>query len=268
MGMNPRMPRGAIPTPRSEFAASESYQPASGEEAFFPSGEFPTPNYELAAAPPYKPIGTAPESFLAWPIEIGFWGNDKANNSSWAEEAFAKACAEPKAFIPADVILVTTQECGSSNFAHFMQTHGFHMNGIAYLDGPFSKLNWTNTAALNSAIAEVGPVKIGIDSTNMTSCPYGRLTPGTSGWAIYGLLTSQSENHCASLCGYGSLTELVDLFEGCGVTVTVPSGMPSGLCYAMFTLGSIGIIDHQSLMNITGEAWVRTPTTILKKLCG
>ena len=93
--MNMKMPRGAIPTPRSELAASQPYRPQSGPEIFVPSGEFPTPIHELAAAEPYKPGGVAPESFLAWPKEIAFWGNDKVSNSSWAEEAFAKACVEP-----------------------------------------------------------------------------------------------------------------------------------------------------------------------------
>jgi hypothetical protein len=36
----------------------------------------------------------------------------------------------------------------------------------------------------------------------------------------------------------------------------------------MFTCGSIGIVDQQSLMNITGEAWVRSPTTIVKNAKG
>jgi hypothetical protein len=54
MTMTPKMPRGAIPTPRSEFAASEPYRPESGAEIFSPSGEFPTPNYELAAAQPCR----------------------------------------------------------------------------------------------------------------------------------------------------------------------------------------------------------------------
>jgi hypothetical protein len=114
--MTPKMPRGAIPTPRSELAASEPYRPEGGAEIFVPSGEFPTPNQELAAAQPYTAVGAAPESFIAWPIEIGFWGNEKVSNSSWAEEAFAKACAKPKVFIPTDVVLFTSRECGSSNF--------------------------------------------------------------------------------------------------------------------------------------------------------
>jgi hypothetical protein len=83
---------------------------------------------------------------------------------------------------------------------------------------------------------------------------------------MYGLPTGQPEDHCASLCGYGSLAALVDLFERRGVKVKVSSDMPTGLYYAMFSRGSIGIVDQQSLMNITGEAWVRTPTTIVKDL--
>ena len=263
--MIPKMPRGAIPTRRSELAASERYSPEADSEVFVPSGEFPSPNNELVAANPYK-AGAAPESFLAWPIEISFWGNDKASNSLWAEEAFAKACAQPQVFIPAEVVMLTERECGSTNFAKFMQTHGFQLGPKACLDGPFNSVDWTDAAALNSAIANVGPAKIGVASANLTSGPHGKVTPGTSGWAIYGLPTGQPENHCASLCGYGPLAAMVDLFKRRGVDVNPPSGMPTGLCYAMFSWGSIGIVDRQSLMNITGEAWVRNPTTIVKNL--
>jgi hypothetical protein len=266
--MTTKMPRGAIPTPRSELAASEPYRLEAGAAIFVPSGEFPTPNHELAAAQPYKAGAAAPESFIAWPIGMDSWGNETVRNSSWAEEAFAKACAEPKVFIPTDVVLLTSQECGASNFAEFMQTHGFQMDRKAYLDGPFNSVNWTNAAALNGAIANVGPVKIGVASANLASGSQGQVTPGRSGWAIYGLPMGQPENHCASLCGYGALAALVDLFERQGVNVNLPLGMPAGLCYAMFTWGSIGIIDQHSLMSITGEAWVRIPTTILKNLSG
>jgi hypothetical protein len=263
--MIPKMPRGAIPVSRSELAASEPYRPEAGAEVFVPS-DFPASNQELADAQPYRADGAAPESFLAWPMEISFWGNDKVSNSIWAEEAFAKACAEPKVLLPTDVVLSTERECGSSNFSQFMQTHGLEMDGKAYLDGPFQSINWTNAAALNGAIAKVGPVKIGASSANFASSPKGGVTPGTSGWGIYGLPASQPEDHCASLCGYGALAALVDLFKHHGVDVNLPPGMPTGLCYAMFTRGSIGIVDRQSLMNITGEAWVRNPTTIVKNL--
>jgi hypothetical protein len=261
-----KMPRGAIPTPRSELAASEPYRPEDGAAIFVPSGEFPTPNHELAAAQPYKAGAAAPESFIVWPIGMDSWGDETGRNSSWAEEAFAKACAEPKLFIPTEVVLSTSQECGASNFAEFMQTHGFQMDRKAYLDGPFNSVNWTNAPALNDAIVNVGPVKIGVASANLASGRQGQVTPGTSGWAIYGLPRGRPENHWASLCGYGPLAVLVDLFERHRVNVSLPSGMPAGLCYAMFIWGSIGIIDQHSLMSITGEAWVRNPTTIVKNL--
>lgn len=171
-------------------------------------------------------------------------------------------------FIPPDVVLSTARECGLSNLAAFIQTHGFQMDRKAYLDGTFNSVDWTNAAALRAAIADVGPVKIGVASANLASGPQGQVTPGTSGWAIYGLPAGQPENHCASLCGYGPLAALVDLFGRHGVNVNLPRGMPMGLCYAMFTWGSIGIVDQQSLMNITSEAWVRNPTTIVKNLSG
>jgi len=267
-GEIPTPRRGAIPTPRSELAASEPYRPDASVEIFAPSGEFPTPNHELAAARRYRASGGAPESFINWPTRIGPWADESASNSSWAEEAFAKASAGPKVLIPHNVVLSTSRECGSSNFAAFMQTHGFQMEGKAYLDGPFNLVNWTDSEALNGAIAKVGPVKIGVASANLGSNPQGHVTPGTSGWAIHGLPTGQPENHWAGLCGYGPLTALIDLFERHGVNVKLPSSMPTGLCYAMFIWDSIGIIDRQSLMNITGEAWIRNPTTIVKNLGG
>lgn len=258
------MPRGAIPTPRNELAASEPYRLDGKVTIFVPSGKIPTPNHELVDALPYRAGCATPESILAWPIEIDFWGNDQVGNSIWAEEAFAKACAEPKVFIPTDVVLSTQQKCGLSNFAEFMQTHGFHMARKFLVDGTFNSVDWANAAALNSAIAHVGPVKIGVGTQHFLSNPNGAVTPGASGWAMYGLSAGQPENHFASLCGYGALAALVDLFWQHGVNVNLPSGMPTGLCYAMFTWGSIGIIDQQSLMNITGEAWIRNPTTIIK----
>ena len=62
--------------------------------------------------------------------------------------------------------------------------------------------------------------------------------------------------------------EVVELCRQHGVTVHAPAGMPTGLCYAMFTWNSIGIIDHQSMLNMTYEAWVRVPVTVIKNLDG
>ena len=263
-----QMPRGAIPVSRSELAASDPYRPDAGEKIFLPSGDFPSSNQELAAAPPYKPAGAAPESFLAWPQETAQWWSGPAVPSSCTEEAFAKACATPGVLLPVDVVLLAEQQCGSSNFAEFLQTQGFPLDGKTYLDGPFYSVDWTNAAALQGAIAHAGPVKIGIASANLASSGQGQGTPGASGWVIWGLPKDLSEDRFASLCGYGIQSALVELFERHGVVVHVPPEMPAGLCYAMFTGGSIGIIDSQSLLNITGEAWVRNPTTITRKISG
>ena len=67
-----------------------------------------------------------------------------------------------------------------------------------------------------------------------------------------------------SLYGYGTLAQLVSLFKKHKVTVHAPKGMPRGLCYAMFTWNSIGIIDRQSMLHMTHEAWIRNPVTIIK----
>lgn len=266
--MTTQMPRGAIPSTRSDIAAAKPYRPDGSIEPFIPKGAFPSPNEDLADAQRYRAGGSIPDSFIAWPTTIGFWGADTGGNSIWAEEAFAKACVEPKTFIPPEVVLSASRECGSSNFARFMQTRGFQMDRRAYLDGPFSLIDWTNATDLNGAIANIGPVKIGVASGGLSSGPHSGVTPGTSGWALYGLSQSQPGDQCASLFGYASLAAMVTLFRQHGVDVNLPSGMPAGLSYAMFAGGSIGIIDGRSLMNIAGEAWVRSPTTIVKTVSG
>src|ERR1700683_5817870 len=102
--MTNKMPRGAIPTPRSELAASEPYRPeVAGVEILVPSGDFPSPNHELADAQPYRAGSAAPESFLAWPIGIGFEGKEKWNNWPWAGEPFGMLCTNPRVSLPPGV---------------------------------------------------------------------------------------------------------------------------------------------------------------------
>jgi hypothetical protein len=80
---------------------------------------------------------------------------------------------------------------------------------------------------------------------------------------MYNYPPNEPEDHSVSICGYGTLGELVALFQQHNVTVHVPNGMPTGLCYAIFTWNSIGIIDQQSMLNMTDEAWIRIPVTII-----
>jgi hypothetical protein len=250
------MPRGAIPSPRSEIVAAEAYRPDPEAAARVPSGAGPSPNYELAAAQPFRVSRDAPESHLSWPLRLADWGGADLASSTWAEEAFAKACAEPSVLVPPDVVTRAKHDCGDSNFAQFMQTRGFETPGVQYLDGAFRSVRWTDAAVLNGAISEVGPVKIGAALASLAPRPHG--------WCAYNLPAGQPQDGWASLCGYGSRAVLADLFARHHVTVAAPAGMPQGLCYAVYALASIGIIDRQSLINITGEAWVRMPTTIVR----
>ena len=66
-----------------------------------------------------------------------------------------------------------------------------------------------------------------------------------------------------SITGYGSLSDLIAMFEAQGVTCNIPAGMPTGMSWAMFTWASIGIVDQQSMLNLVHEARVRNPTTVV-----
>jgi len=237
-----------------------------------PRGAIPSPRHELAAAMPHVPDPkiTVPPSFLMWPVEMSSWNNYVYGDCVSAEEAFAKATAATRTFIPEATVVAWASAHGYLNGATLtgvmttMQTNGFPLNGKTYDDGPYNAVNWTNTAILQSAIHSRGPVKIGVGAEDFQSNTHGLVTPGTSGWAMYDYPKNLVEDHCVSLCGYGTLAELVALFKQHNVTVQVPKGMPADLCYAMFTWNSIGIIDQQSMLNMTYEAWIRNPVTIIK----
>ena len=237
-----------------------------------PRGAIASPRYELAGAMPHvpDPAISAPSSFLMWPVQMSSWNNYIYGDCVTAEEAFAKATAAPQTFIPEATVVQWASAHGYLNGAYLtavmrtMQSDGFPFNNKKYDDGPFYAVNWHNAAILNSAIYSHGPVKIGVGAEYFQSNPHGLVTPGTSGWAMYNYPANQAEDHCTSLCGYGTLGELVGLFHRHGVTVHAPPGMPAGPCYAMFTWNSIGIVDQQSMLNMTFEAWIRNPATSIK----
>jgi hypothetical protein len=237
-----------------------------------PRGAIPSPRHELAAAMPHLPDPkiSVPPSFLMWPVQMSSWNNYTYGDCVSAEEAFAKATAAPQKFIPEATVVAWATKHGYLNGAVLtavmttMQTQGFPLGQKTYDTGPYNSVNWTNAAILQSAIYSHGPVKIGVGAEDFQTNANGKVTPGTSGWAMYNYPKNQAEDHCVSLCGYGTLAQLAALFKKQNVTVQAPSGMPTGLCYATFTWNSIGIIDQQSMLNMTYEAWIRTPVTIIK----
>jgi hypothetical protein len=134
-----------------------------------------------------------------------------------------------------------------------MQSAGFSQGGNLYNDGPFSSVDWANTTALQNAIS-VGPVKIGVAATQLENVVP---NPPTNGWFATGFQPDSNEDHCVSLCGYGTVSWLGQQLGGLG-----DSGNQAP-AYALFTWDSIGIIDVPSMLAITGEAWLRHPVTVL-----
>jgi len=226
-------------------------------------GAVPTSRHELAAATPYSISVGAPPTFLIKPAKLSMWGNKFHGDCVTAEEAFAKACHSPEIFITEKVVVEWATKHGVLEGANlqqvlqYMQADGFPQGGHIYDDGPFYSLNWTNPAILTSAISQ-GPVKIGIAADQVETA--WQKNKQRSGWFGTGFQSDANEDHCVSLCGYGSLMWLAQQFK-----VKVPAGLDGTKPgYAMFTWDSIGIIDHPSMIAITHEAWVRNPTTIVK----
>ena len=222
-----------------------------------PRGARPSPRHRLAAAIPHRIVSATPPQFLWKPSRLSMWLNDVDGDCVTAEEAFAKIATNPEIFI-SDATVQTW--AAANNFLNgadlvsvldLMQDAGFRQGGATYNDGPFSSVDWTNSAALQNAIAQ-GPVKIGVAGDQLEAAVP---NPPTNGWIATGFQKDANEDHCVSLCGYGEIGWLANQL---GVGSPVPGNTPA---YAMFTWSSIGIIDVPSMLAITAEAWVRVPVT-------
>ena len=222
-----------------------------------PRGALPSPRHKLASAVPHTLIGTTPHNVLHVPHKLSFWGNNTYGDCVTAEEAFAKATHDPEIFISEhEVIQWATQHnflngAVISDVLETMTSAGFKQSNHVYDDGPARSVNWTDSALLRNAIAH-GPVKIGVAADQLNT-----VYTGKNGWVATGFHPDTAEDHCVSLCGYGTLEwlakELKTHIPG-GINATQPG-------YALFTWDTIGIIDVPSLMAITHEAWLRMPTT-------
>ena len=223
-----------------------------------PRGAVPTPRSKLAAAVPHTVIGSTPPHYMVLPHKLSFWGNNTYGDCVTAEEAFAKACHKPEIFVPEqEVIDWATQHnyLNGAVLADVLETmlhQGFKEHRHVYDDGVAVSVDWTNAALLRNAIAH-GPVKLGVAADQLNTV----YTYGVSGWFATGFHPDHNEDHCVSLCGYGTIDWLAHELK-----VSVPAsvnGTQPG--YAMFTWDTVGIIDVPSMVAITEEAWLRRPTT-------
>jgi hypothetical protein len=227
-------------------------------------GAIPSPRFELAAAIPHVPLPTVPPTYLSVPKKISVWHNDNHGDCVTAEEAFAKACHSPEIFITDAEVQKWATAHGWYEGANLidvlkaMQKGGFTQDTHTYDDGAPNSVNWTDAPTLQSAICH-GPVKIGIAADQLHAVC--QANDFKSGWLATGFKEDSKEDHCVSLCGYGTISWLAQQLK-----VTVATGVDGTKPgYALFTWGSIGIIDFASLLAITHEAWLRTPTTIVAK---
>ena len=228
-------------------------------------GAIPSPRHKLAAATPHVIKGPTPAQMLRHPSVLSFWLNDTEGDCVTAEEAFAKACWVPEIFITPFQVQKWANAHGVLNGAmisdvlDWMQTSGFGdptSSGNTFCDGPHSSVDWTNEAILRNAI-HIGPVKIGVAADQLQTVVEAH---PSSGWVATGFSEDQAEDHCVSLCGFGTMGWLTGQLG-----TSLPTGVdPSSPGYGLFTWSSIGAIDAQSMLAITSEAWLRNPTTIVK----
>jgi len=223
-----------------------------------------SPRHALAAATPYlQAPAAAPPHHIHIPHKISMWGNYDHGDCVTAEEAFAKACHNREIFISDEEVIQWATSHGVLEGAYlnqvlqWMQADGFKQGSHTYDDGRYYSLDWTNPTILNGAISE-GPVKIGVAADQLEAA--WQAGGQKSGWFGLGFKTDANEDHCVSLCGYGTISWLAHKLDAkvpAGVDGTKPG-------YALFTWNSIGVIDQPSMVAITHEAWLRNPTTVVK----
>ena len=224
-------------------------------------GAIPSPRCKAFAAHPHKATAV-PDSWGVIPTQLSIWGNSTYGDCVSAEEAAAKAqystmCGLAETFISDSEVVKWARSNGFLNGANLtdvmeaMAKSGMTANGQTYGDGAYQSVDWTNDAVLSSAIYQ-GPVKIGVAAGQLEG-----VVAGTNGWWATGFTKDNNEDHCVNLCGFGTAQSLADLLQ-----LSVPKGVSAtARCYLLFTWGTIGIIDQPSMLAITGEAWLRLPTT-------
>lgn len=225
----------------------------------FLTGAKPTPRAKLCGATPHQIRGTTPPQFAVIPKQLSFWGNNVDGCCVTTEEAFAKACYSPEIFISDNVVHNWAASHGVLNGAYllevlqWMQQAGFSQSGTTYNDGTPAAVDYSNAAVLTNAISQ-GPVKIGVAASQLMN-----VVGSINGWFGTRFSSDQNLDHCVSLCGYGTMAWLAQQLG-----VSLPSGVDGTQPgYLLFTWNTIGIIDVPSMIAITGEAWLRTPTTIV-----
>lgn len=241
MPPSPQFKRGAVRTPQHKIHAALSTGRLKLHQAFF--------------APPPQ--------FAMVPKQMSYWLNNQYGDCVSASEAAAVAAyttlCGAEYFIQDDTVKAFATKYGVLNGADLlsviqnMEKDGFHQGSDVIQDGTSSIVNYADENALQAALA-TGPVKVGMDASALPSGAGNK-----SGWTAFGGSPGQfsNEDHCCELFGYGPVAWLAQQLG-----VPAPAGAPAG-GYLFYTWDTIGIVDHAWIMSTVGEAYLRTPTTIL-----
>jgi len=241
-------------------------------------GARPTPRHQLAAALPHRPtareIAAAPPTFFTLPATMYMLGNSTYGDCVTAEQCAAimaysiwgQGHVQPKVTITDSTAIGWAQAHGVLNGAGLQEVMTWNQtdpivgtNGTGYTDGTHLAVDYTNDGAVRAAIVQ-GPVKIGVAASQLQAAL--DASNGLSGWVLSGAGTDQNIDHCVSLWSYGTFADLVALFTAAGFACSVPSGQdPHEPSYGLYTWQTEGIISRSSMIAITGEGWLRTPTS-------
>jgi len=232
-----------------------------------PRGATPSPRNLLASATPYRPLmgalGAIPDTFGVVPATLTMLGNGTYGDCVSAEEGEAKNAystyyGSGTPLVPTDSeVIAFARKHGILNGAvisdvlDLMASAGMTIGSQTYKDGPKLSVDWTSDATLRAAIYQ-GPVKIGVASSQLEDAM------NAADGIAYGFSHDGNLDHCVALQGYGGMGPLCAL-HGVPLPSSIPATTPG---YFLYTWGRVLIIDRQSMLNITGEAWLRTPTTV------
>jgi hypothetical protein len=220
-------------------------------------GALPSPPHALAAAVPHALSGAAPDRFLRLPREVSYWGNRTDGCCVTTDEAFARAVSgvfvsEAEAVRWAEAHGVLNGAVISDVLDRMATGDGFRQDGNVYFPGKKVAVDYSDYATLCDAIFK-GPVKLGVAADQLDAV-VGEVT----GWCGVGFAPDRRLDHCAGVCGYGPLGWLASCLR-----VAPPAGVSEQLPgFCVFTWRTFGLLDFVSLRNITGEAWLRSPTTM------
>lgn len=231
----------------------------------FMTGAIPAPSGLAFAVDSHRKRANVPAAWGTVPKQLDVWGNDTYGDCVSAEEAWATAAYSwmlsseaSQVFIDGPTLIAWARAGRYLNGAMLtdvMDTRAKKgiqaTDGKSYTDGPYQSVNWQDFGTLSSAIF-TGPVKIGVDHRPLSKANAGN----GNGWLVQGSGHYGSTDHCVGLGGFGTIA---DCYRFLGMNPPSQAKLTSQ-AVLLFTWGTIGVVDMDSLDGMTSEAWLRTPT--------